>query len=44
MGSVRLKVQCREERILEPALYTPFVALMLAAVENPRVSGMVARR
>ncbi len=38
MGSLRLKVQCREERILEATLYTPFVQLMLAAVENPSVS------
>lgn len=38
LGSVRLKVQCREERILDPALYTPFVQLMLGAVENVTVS------
>lgn len=38
MGSVRLKVQCREERILDPTLYAPFVQLMLAAVEHPSVS------
>lgn len=38
IGSVRLKVQCREERILELELYIPFVDLMLAAVENPTVS------
>lgn len=39
MGSLRLKVQCREERILEATLYTPFVQLMLAAVENPSPEG-----
>ena len=31
-------MQCHEERILDPALYAPFVQLMLVAVENPTVS------
>lgn len=32
LGSLRLKVQCREERILDTTFYAPFVELMLKAV------------
>ena len=38
LGSLRLKVQCHEERILDSKLYTPFVEIMLKAVEDPKVS------
>ena len=38
LGSLRLKVQCSEQRILESSLYEPFVKLMLGAVDNPTVS------
>lgn len=37
LGSLRLKVQCREERILDSQFYTPFVEFMLAAVEEKKV-------
>ena len=37
LGSLRLKVQCREERILDSQFYAPFVAMMLKAVEDPKV-------
>ena len=37
-GSLRLKVQCHEERILDSQLYIPFVELMIKAVEKPSVS------
>ena len=38
LGSLRLKVHCSEQRILESSLYEPFVKLMLGAVDNPTVS------
>ena len=34
LGSLRLKVQCHEERVLDSQLYTKFVGLMLKAVEG----------
>lgn len=37
LGSLRLKVQCHEERILDSQFYTPFVEFMLAAVEEKKV-------
>ena len=37
LGSLRLKVQCHEEKILESRFYAPFVQLMLKAVEDPMV-------
>ena len=40
LGSLRLKVQCHEERILDSQLYSPFVQLMISAVESPGVSYM----
>ena len=39
MGSLRLKVQAHEERILATPLYETFVATMLRAVEDPRPEG-----
>lgn len=39
MGSLRLKVQAHEERILAAPLYETFVATMLRAVEDPRPEG-----
>ncbi len=38
LGSLRLKVQCHEERILDASLYSSFVQVMLRAVETPLVS------
>lgn len=43
LGSLRLKVQCSEERILEASLYEPFVKLMLDAVEHPTVGAACIR-
>ena len=39
LGSLRLKVQAHEERILEASLYESFVAMLLKAVEDPRPEG-----
>uniref|UniRef100_A0A1X7U651 Ras GTPase-activating protein n=2 Tax=Amphimedon queenslandica TaxID=400682 RepID=A0A1X7U651_AMPQE len=39
LGSLRLKVQCHEERILDSQLYSPFVQLMISAVESPGPEG-----
>ncbi|KAL5477805.1 hypothetical protein EMCRGX_G024652 [Ephydatia muelleri] len=39
LGSLRLKVQCHEEKILESRFYAPFVQLMLKAVEDPMPEG-----
>jgi RAS protein activator-like 1 len=39
LGSLRLKVQCHEERILDSQIYISFVQQMLKAVENPNPSG-----
>ncbi len=41
LGSLRLKVQCSEERILEASLYDHFVKLMLDTVDNPTVTSYV---
>ena len=38
LGSLRLKVQCHEEKILESRFYAPFVQLMLKAVDDPMVT------
>ena len=37
LGSLRLKVQCHEERILDTQFYTPFVEFMLNVVDDKRV-------
>ena len=37
LGSLRLKVQCHEERILDAQFYTPFVEFMLNAVDEKKV-------
>ena len=37
LGSLRLRVQCHEERILDSQFYTPFVEFMLCVVEEKRV-------
>lgn len=34
LGSLRLKVQCHEERVLDSQLYTKFVGIMLKTVEG----------
>ena len=39
LGSLRLKVQAHEERILEASLYESFEGMMLKAVEDPRPEG-----
>lgn len=36
LGSLRLKVQCREERILDSQFYTPFVEFMLSIVDDKK--------
>ncbi|CAI8015268.1 RasGAP-activating-like protein 1 [Geodia barretti] len=39
LGSLRLKVQCHEERILDTQFYTPFVEFMLNVVDDKRPEG-----
>jgi RAS protein activator-like 1 len=39
LGSLRLRVQCHEERILDTQFYTPFVEFMLNVVDEKRPEG-----
>jgi hypothetical protein len=41
LGSLRLRVQCHEERILDTQFYTPFVEFMLNVVDEKRVCNNV---
>lgn len=38
LGSLRMKVQCHEERILDSQFYAPFVDFMLKSVDEKMVS------
>ena len=38
LGSLRIKVQLHEQRILPSVYYEPFVELMVKAVKQPRLA------